>query len=131
KSGSRTLYPLNRYLLFLKSLRARFEMIAALFPRFNASAAPDSKDIACILSSPNEMLCISHHLKVLTSHGLHGPLAEFGCFKGFSSACLSHACHELGMQLHVFDSFAGLPPSASAYYQSGDFAGSFDEVSQN
>jgi O-methyltransferase len=77
------------------------------------------------------MLCISHHLRVLTSYGLRGPLAEFGCFKGFSSSCLSHACHELGIELHVFDSFAGLPPSESTYYQAGEFAGTFEEVSSN
>ena len=31
----------------------------------------------------------------------------------------------------MFDSFAGLPPSDSSYYKSGDFSGSIEEVSQN
>jgi hypothetical protein len=33
--------------------------------------------------------------------------------------------------LHVFDSFAGLPPSGSGYYKSGEFTGSLEEVSHN
>jgi O-methyltransferase len=84
-----------------------------------------------IATSPDEMLCISHHLRVLTSYGLRGSLTEFGCFKGFSSSCLSHTCHELGIELHVFDSFEGLPSSESSYYQAGEFAGTFEEVFRN
>jgi hypothetical protein len=33
--------------------------------------------------------------------------------------------------MHVFDSFEGLPPSASTYYGAGDFAGSLEEVRAN
>src|SRR5262249_36769467 len=63
--------------------------------------------------------------------GLSGNLLEFGCFKGYSTSCLSFACNELGIGLSVFDSFQGLPPSASSYYKPGDFAGSLDEVKRN
>src|SRR5262249_25793785 len=53
---------------------------------------------------------------------------ECGCFKGFSTCCLSHACAALGIRMDVFDSFAGLPPSEGSEYDAGDFAGSFEEV---
>lgn len=33
--------------------------------------------------------------------------------------------------MHVFDSFAGLPPSASDYYGEGDFRAPVDEVADN
>ena len=33
--------------------------------------------------------------------------------------------------MHVFDSFAGLPPSESDYYQAGEFMGSMPEVQRN
>src|ERR1039458_9102478 len=33
--------------------------------------------------------------------------------------------------MHVFDSFAGLPPSESDYYQAGEFMGSLPEVQRN
>jgi hypothetical protein len=58
-------------------------------------------------------------------------LAEFGCFKGFSSSCLSYACGLVGVRLHVFDSFAGLPESESTYYKAGDYKADFSEVRQN
>jgi O-methyltransferase len=131
KRGSRTLGDLNAYVLYLKDLLTRFDANAKLFPRFNRSVPPGSKDYAYRQTDPREMLCIAHHLRVLLSHGIQGALTEFGCFKGFSSACLSYACHELGIELHVFDSFAGLPPSASGYYKSGEFTGSLEEVSHN
>jgi hypothetical protein len=44
---------------------------------------------------------------------------------------LSEACFQLGIPMHVFDSFAGLPPSESAYYQAGEFMGSLPEVQRN
>jgi O-methyltransferase len=130
KTGSRSLHALDRYLLYLRSLRHRFETIARLFPRYNSTAS-DLKTLSNVQSHPDEMLCISHHLLVLVSRGMHGPLAEFGCFKGFSSCCLSHACHDLGLELHVFDSFCGLPSSDSSYHLPGDFRGPFDEVTAN
>jgi O-methyltransferase len=131
KRGSRTLSDLNGYVLYLKSLHVRFDAIAKRFPQFNISVGPESKDYMYRQTDPLEMLCISHHLRVLLSRGMQGALAEFGCFKGFSSACLSQACHELGIELHVFDSFAGLPPSDSVYYKTGEFSSSIEEVSQN
>jgi hypothetical protein len=131
KRGSRTLDDLNSYILYLKNLSVRFDGIAKRFPQFNRAVGPEAKDYMYRQTDPLEMLCISHHLRVLLSRGLPGALAEFGCFKGFSSACLSQACHELGIELHVFDSFAGLPPSDSVYYKSGEFTSSIEEVSQN
>jgi len=68
---------------------------------------------------------------VLHTYGLAGGLVECGCFKGFSTCCLSHACSWLGFDFDVFDSFAGLPPSADDYYQQGDFRGTLDEVKEN
>jgi hypothetical protein len=44
---------------------------------------------------------------------------------------LSFACGLLGVKMHVFDSFAGLPPSASLHYRAGEFRGSLDEVTRN
>ena len=131
RDGSATLAPLQHYLIYLQKLSAAFDLIARRFPKINASATSEAKDLACMATTPDEMLCISNHLYVLCSHGMCGPFTEFGCFKGFSSACLSHACAALGIEHHIFDSFAGLPPSDSGYYQPGDFAGSLDEVTRS
>jgi hypothetical protein len=38
-----------------------------------------------------------------------GVVAEFGCWNGFSTACLSHACKLTRRKYLVFDTFAGLP----------------------
>ena len=58
-------------------------------------------------------------------------MCEFGCFKGFSTSALSEACARLGLTLHVFDSFAGLPESDSSFYRAGEFRGSREEVEAN
>jgi hypothetical protein len=56
---------------------------------------------------------------------------ECGCYKGYSTSILSVACSLTGRTLEVYDSFQGLPPSASQYYRAGEFAGSLDEVRQH
>jgi O-methyltransferase len=131
QDGSSNLKSLSSYLVFLSGMAATYKTIAKRFPRFNANASADGKDLSCVPSTQEEMLCISNHLFVLHSRGLQGAFTEFGCFKGFSSSCLSHACYALGIEYHIFDSFQGLPPSESSYYQGGEFSGSIDEVVDN
>jgi hypothetical protein len=131
RRGSRRIDGLFRYLSYLKAAHSHLEFVTRYFPAFNPKSSPDAKDAISRGSSVYEMLCIAHHLYVLKSRGLSGSLLEFGCFKGYSTSCLSFACHELGMGLDVFDSFQGLPPSESSYYKPGDFAGSLDEVKRN
>jgi hypothetical protein len=123
--------PVLAYVLYLKAMATVFEFIGDHFDRINHLTEPEGKDIRAIASSPAEMLCIANHLYVLQSHGLEGGFVECGCFKGFSTCCLSQACDAVGLQLDVFDSFAGLPKSASSYYQEGEFRGSIDEVRDN
>lgn len=77
------------------------------------------------------MFAIAAHLVNLHAQGLTGAFTEFGCFKSFSTAVLSDVCHQLGITMHVFDSFEGLPPSDSEYYRAGDFAGSLPELQAN
>ncbi len=123
--------PVLRYAHFLRSMSETFTFIGTHFGRINPLVDPSAKDFEAIASSPQEMLCIANHLYVLRSRGIHGGLVECGCFKGFSTCCLSHACSWLGIPLHVFDSFEGLPPSEGGYYQEHDFRGTIDEVTDN
>lgn len=120
-----------RYFSYLREIWTRLEFNAHNFPRGDPSASPDDKDRCGVGTSPIELFVISHHLAVLKSYGVSGNLCEFGCFKGFSTACLSEACFRLGLKLDAFDSFAGLPESDSTYYNAGDFRGSLEEVSRN
>jgi len=129
--GSRRTDALFRYLSYLKAVHSHTEFVARYFPRFHYGASIAAKDAVSVASTPAELLCIAHHLYVLKSRGLSGHLLEFGCFKGFSTACLSFACYQLEIWFDVFDSFEGLPPSDSDYYSAGDFAGSLDEVRRN
>jgi len=129
--GSRHSDALFRYLSYLKAVQSHAEFVARYFPRFHYGTSIGAKDAMSVASTPAEMLCIAHHLYVLKSRGLSGNLLEFGCFKGFSTACLSFACFQLGIRFDVFDSFKGLPPSNSEYYSAGDFAASLDEVTRN
>jgi hypothetical protein len=77
------------------------------------------------------MLSIANHLYVLKSYGVTGSFAEFGCFKGFSSSMLSYACELLDIEMHIFDSFEGLPESDSSDYRAGEFCGTLNEVQNN
>ena len=115
--GAKQASPLTHYICFLEGLAGRFRYMRDEFPVVATTVA--------------EMLCIAHHLYVLRSYGVIGPLAEFGCFKGFSTSCLSYAAHELGMRIDSFDSFEGLPAANGSTYGAGDFAGSLDEVRDN
>ena len=100
------------------------------FPRrpINRNAAPGAVDFHCKPNSVRELFAIVHQLYVLQSWGVPGDFAEFGCFKGYSTAMLSHACAQLGLRMHVFDSFEGLPPAPDSGYQAGQYAGGLDEV---
>ncbi len=115
--GAKQPSPLTHYICFLEGLAGRYRYLRDEFPVIATTVA--------------EMLCIAHHLYVLRSYGLKGPLAEFGCFKGFSTSCLSYAAHELGLTIDSFDSFEGLPAANGSTYGAGDFAGSLDEVRDN
>jgi O-methyltransferase len=123
--------PLLRYGLYLRTLSTAFAFVAGHFDRINRITGPSLKDVEAAASSPDEMLVIANHLYVLRSFGLSGSLVECGCFKGFSTCCLSQACSLLDVRMDVFDSFAGLPPSESSYYDAGDFCGTLDEVHDN
>jgi hypothetical protein len=120
---------LNRYALFLKTMQHRFHAIRRMFPNYNRFADSGAKDWLCVATSPDELVAIANQLYVLKSNGLHGYFLEFGCFKGYSSCCLSFCCHQLGLPMEIFDSFAGLPASDSTYYSVGEFCGSLAEVS--
>jgi hypothetical protein len=120
------------YLFYLKWMYETFHAVAELFPAGDAGRA-GRLDARAMATSPEEMLHLANHLYLLASHGVAGAVLECGCFKGFSSCCLSHACAALGRRLHVADSFAGLPepgPGEGAYAP-GDFRGTLDEVAAN
>jgi O-methyltransferase len=72
-----------------------------------------------------------------------GCLVEAGCFKGGSSAKLSLLAEITGRQLHVFDSFEGLPPNSEPHaeglfganlqneFRGGAYCGALEEVRHN
>ena len=119
------------YFRFLRAAWSHFQFVDKYFPNVNPGKKVTDTDWRCRPNSPHELLSIVHHLYVLKSHGVTGAFAEFGCFKGFSSSMLSYACALLGVKMHIFDSFAGLPRSGSNFYKEGDFAGSLEEVKRN
>jgi O-methyltransferase len=121
----------TEYVRFLRETWAHFQFVKHYFPAVDPSRLPSDKDNRCTPNSPEELLSIANHLYVLRSHGLGGAFAEFGCFKGYSTSMLSYACRLLGIRVHVFDSFSGLPPSASDGYAKGEFCGSISEVDEH
>lgn len=118
----------RRYLFYLKQSYETFHAIEECFPRSPGAAGGG------IGTSPEELLHIANHLYLLSAEGVPGALLECGCYKGFSSSCLSVACAFLGRELIVADSFQGLPDEArqgEEGYRPGDFRGGREEVEAN
>ncbi len=124
----------RRYLFYLKWMYETFHAIAECFPKHNIDREGQKDSCAVPISRPQEMLYLANHLYVLDSYGVEGVVLECGCFKGYTSCCLSHACAFLSRDLIVADSFEGLPtpgPKEGGYYEAGDFAGALAEVQSN
>lgn len=119
------------YVRYLQAVSAHFAFVSQFFPSANARSRPGAHDFHGKPNSVREIISIAHQLYVLKSFGVEGDFAEFGCFKGFSSAMLSFACQQLGLRMHIFDSFEGLPPAKDSGYTAGDYAGSLEEVREN
>ena len=63
----------------------------------------DEKEVAIIL----------RELEAVLAAGVPGDVAEFGCFVGTTSVFLAGRLKATGRQLHLYDSFEGLPPKSS------------------
>ena len=116
------------YARYLTATFAHCRFVERHFPQTNRTTAPGSTDFHCKPNSIRELFAIIHQLYVLKSWDVEGEFAEFGCFKGYSSAMLSYACRQMGLKMRIFDSFEGLPPAAGSGYEAGQYAGSLDEV---
>lgn len=122
---------ISDYARYVQAVWTHCKFVDDFFPAVNFDATENSADFHCKPNSIYEMFPIAHQLYVLKSYGIQGDFAEFGCFKGFSSAMLSFACRQLGLRMHVFDSFEGLPPAEGSGYRPGEYAGSLEEVTAN
>lgn len=129
--GINALPALADYARYLGLALAHCRFVERHFPATNALASANSADFHCKPNSVRELFPIIHQLYVLRSNGIAGDFAEFGCFKGYSSSMLSFACQQLGITMHVFDSFEGLPQSDQSGYEAGQYAGTLDEVREN
>lgn len=94
-------------------------------------------------SSFSEHLAIASHI-IGMPPSVEGCVIECGCFKGGSTVNLSLAAAQAGRELHVFDSFDGLPTPVNGdgehvlhfdrtynTYERGMYSGSFEEVRGN
>ena len=122
---------ITSYIRYVRTIWTHCKFVEKFFPTLNPTAKENSTDFHCKPNSVQEIFPIAHQLYVLKSYGIQGDFAEFGCFKGFSSAMLSLACRQLDLKMHIFDSFEGLPPSEGSGYQTGEYAGSLEEVRAN
>lgn len=116
------------YSRYLVTTLAHCRFVERHFPVTNRHAEAGAADFHCKPNSVRELFAIIHQLYVLKSWCVAGDFAEFGCFKGYSSAMLSFACAQLGLKMHIFDSFEGLPLAPDSGYEAGQYAGGIDEV---
>lgn len=129
--GLNAIPALALYARYLTATLAHCRFVEKHFPIANSQAALGAADFHCKPNSVRELFPIIHQLYVLRSYGVEGDFAEFGCFKGYSSSMLSFACEQLGITMHIFDSFQGLPEAPGSGYAEGQYAGSLDEVREN
>lgn len=91
----------------------------------------------------SELLVIAGRI-VRVPPQVEGVVVECGCYKGGSTCILSLVCEACGRQLHVFDSFEGLPEPAphdrqhvsvsgewGESYRRGEWCGTLEEVKSN
>ncbi|MFN7976724.1 MAG: TylF/MycF/NovP-related O-methyltransferase [Vicinamibacterales bacterium] len=64
------------------------------------------------MTSEEQAVNLWHLLRAVLAAAVPGEVAELGCHEGLTAALLQHTIDETGggRQLHVFDSFEGLPP---------------------
>jgi O-methyltransferase len=65
---------------------------------------------------------------------LKGDIAEIGVYRGGTASILGHFADATGKQLHLFDTFAGMPETDSVkdWHKKGDFSDtSLDQVRRN
>ena len=94
------------------------------------------QNIECAHKEPNAYYLAEG---LLLQQDVDGPVVECGCFKGGMSAKFSVICKELGKELHLIDSFQGLPceeqhiswRGEEILFGEGAYKGSFDEVNKN
>lgn len=112
-------------------MEKKFEKIWKKFPKINYGRE-NEKDYQPAQTGPLEIIEIAKALYDLYSKDIGGDILECGCFFGYSSSCLSWACHYLGHRLIVADSFQGLPHEGGQdYYKMHDFKADLDIVRNN
>ncbi len=83
---------------------------------------------------PDRLDVIAEHLGHVVRTGIGGAVVEIGCYRGAMALWLRAVLDGLGdsdRQIHVYDSFAGLPPAGahdSDHLRAGDLVASPDEV---
>ncbi len=87
---------------------------------------------------PRALEAILRHLEGTLSHGTAGDVVEFGCYDGDTSVELQKITLRHSRQLHLYDSFDGLPAKspedfspAGEQFQEGSLQASQHAVSRN
>ena len=127
----RSLPQISAYARYLRTVWAHCQFVDRYFPTINPIVQSDRNDFHCKPNSIQELFSVVNQLYVNQSYGIPGDFAEFGCFKGFSSSILSFACKCLGVKMHIYDSFQGLPLAEGSGYLAGEYSGSIEEVMEN
>ncbi|MBN2444113.1 MAG: class I SAM-dependent methyltransferase [Spirochaetales bacterium] len=144
---------LTTYIKNIIFTKAENDFIAALVKQSEYSKKTLKKELQSIKRIHQTIPCSHGYFEFLILYGIiltlpvKGPVIEFGCYKGGSSAKLSLLCKLTGRKLHIFDSFEGLPDPEmedqkhhvipwidsrkEAIYKKGLYSGSLDEVKNN
>ena len=101
------------------------------------------KGVPCPHNESHTLSFVVEMFRTSARHPGNGVFVEAGCYKGGSTAKLSHVAWHLGRKLVAFDSFQGLPENKENHERSifgysirhwftpGEFCGSLEEVREN
>jgi hypothetical protein len=128
----------RKYVYYLKLMYETFWSIYTAFPKRERSEGKSEIEQDLVATNPDELIHLANYLYILDSYDVTGAVMECGCFKGFSSCCLSHVCAYLGRELILADSFEGLPANykndknlQGHVYQEGELTGTLEEVQRH
>jgi hypothetical protein len=119
----------TQFLFFVSTMYEIFKRIRReMFAKNPTSIGDDEYTLA---TNEDEMIYIAKYIYQANLLKVPGDILECGCFKGYSSCCLSWVASYFSKRLIIADSFEGLPDVGHSKYKPHEYRGDFETVKAN
>jgi hypothetical protein len=119
----------TQFNFFVDSMYEIFKRIRKEMFRKNPTSI--GADEFTLATNEDEMIYIAKYIYQSQLLGVPGDILECGCFKGYSSCCLSWVASYFSKKLIIADSFEGLPDVGHVRYKPHEYCGDLPIVQQN